>query len=240
MVMMWKLAGALLCGAFAAGAQAPAFEVASIKPAAPEATGQDVKRDPAGGIVLTNVNLRSLVIMAYQIQPFQLAGGPSWLRPRRFDIAAKAPAGARKDQTWAMLQTLLADRFHLAVHRETKEMPIFELVVAKGGLKIQPAHRAPSEADDSIITFAGRYKASMAQMSGLALVLSGMLGHRVVDRTNLDGRYDFQLEFARDESDSSRPSIYGALQDQLGLKLEPSKGAVDMIVIDRAELPSGN
>ncbi len=123
-------------------------------------------------------HLRTLVIMAYWIQPFQLAGGPSWLRPRRFDIAAKAPAGARKDQTWAMLQMLLADRFHLAVHREAKEMPIFDLVVAKGGLKIQPAHRAPGEADDSILTFAGRYKASMAQMSGLALVLSGMLGLR--------------------------------------------------------------
>jgi uncharacterized protein (TIGR03435 family) len=237
---MRKLAGILWLAAFAADAQPPAFEVASIKPAAADAKNQDIRRDPGGGIVVTNVNLRTLLIMAYNIQPFQLSGGPPWLRTRRFDIAAKAPAGARKDQTGAMLQALLADRFQLAVHRETKEMPIFELVAAKGGLKIQPAHRTPTEADGSLLTFPGRFKASMVPISSLARVLSGMLGHRVVDRTNLDGKYDFQVEFAEDDADSGRPSIYGALQDQLGLKLEPSKGPVEMLVIDRAELPAGN
>jgi uncharacterized protein (TIGR03435 family) len=115
------------------------------------------------------------------------------------------------------------------------------LTVAKGGLKIQPAHRTPTVADDFIQTFPGRMKALMASMEGLALTLSGTLGHPVIDRTNLDGRYDFQLEFAPENTAASdRPSIYTALQEQLGLKLETSKGPVQVIVIDRAELPAAN
>jgi uncharacterized protein (TIGR03435 family) len=180
-----------------AHAQPPAFEVASIKPAAPDATKMDIRRDPAGGIVLTNVNLRSLVMMAYQLQPFQLSGGPSWLRSRRFDIAAEAPPGAVKSQTWVMLQTLLADRFQLAIHRETRELPVFDLVVAKGGPRIQPAQQPPGGANDFIQTFPDRMKARMVSMADLALVLSGTLRHQVIDRTGLDGRYDFDLEFLR-------------------------------------------
>jgi uncharacterized protein (TIGR03435 family) len=221
-------------------AQNAAFEVASIKPSDPAAK-MDTQRDPAGGITLTNVNLRSLVLMAYNIQPFQLEGGPSWLRSARFDIVAKAPAGSVRTQTWAMLQTLLADRFHLEVRRETREIPVFELVVAKGGPKIHPIHRALTEADDSLQTDVGHIKSVGAPLSSLARVLSGNLGHNVVDRTHLDGRYDFQLEFApEDAADSDRPSLYTAIQQQLGLKLESTKGPVEIIVIDRAELPTAN
>lgn len=238
--MMLRLGQALFLAALAARAQSPAFEVASIKPAAADATGSDTHGDPGGGLVLTNVNLRSLVMMAYHLQPYQLSGGPPWLRSSRFDITAKAPAGARKDQTWLMLETLLADRFQLAVHRETRELPIFELVVAKGGLKIQPVHREPTIADGSLQTNGDHMKATMLPMSDVAGALSGMLGHQVVDRTNLEGKYDFQLEFAPEGADSDRPSIYAALQAQLGLKLESAKGPVEIVVIDRAELPTGN
>ena len=201
----------------------------------------NIRRDPAGGILLTNANLQTLVSMAYNIQSFQLSGGPPWLRSRRFDVVAKAPAGAAKSQTWVMLQTLLSDRFQLVVHRETRELPIFELLVAKGGPKIRPADREPSPADDFIQTFPGRMKAMMVSMSGLALTLSGTLGRPVIDRTNLQGMYDFQLEFAPENiADSDRPSINTALQEQLGLKLGTSKGPVQLIVIDRAELPTAN
>jgi uncharacterized protein (TIGR03435 family) len=233
---------ALIFAALATAADSPTFEVASIRPASRNAAAAtDIKRDPAGGILLANVNLRTLVMMAYNLQPFQLSGGPSWLRPKRFDVAAKAPANARKDQTWVMLQALLADRFKLVVHKETKELPIFELVVAKGGPKIQPAHREPSVADDFIQTHSGRMKALMVPMSDFALVLSSTLGRRVVDKTNLEGKFDFQLEFAPEkETDSDRPSIFTALQDQLGLKLEASRGPVEILVIDSAELPSEN
>jgi uncharacterized protein (TIGR03435 family) len=237
-----RLAGCWLFAILAAYAQTPAFEVASIKTSAPDAARTNIQRDPGGGILLTNVNLQTLVSMAYNVQSFQLAGGPAWLRSRRFDVDAKAPAGAAKGQTWVMLQTLLADRFQLTVHRETRELAIFNLVVAKGGPKIQPAHRAPGPADDFVQTFPGRMKALMVGMPGLALALSGVLGHQVVDRTNLEGKYDFQLEFAPENAaaDSDRPSLYTALQDLLGLKLETSKGPVNMIVIDRAELPAAN
>ncbi len=230
----------LLLTAFAAFAQPPAFEVASIKPVPPDAGKMDIRRDPAGGIVLANANLRTLVMMAYNLQPFQLSGGPPWLRSRRFDVSAKAPAGAAKSQTWVMLQTLLADRFQLAVHKETHELPIYELVIAKGGLKIQPAHRAPNPAEDFIQTFAGRMKARMVQMSGLALVLSSNLGRQVVDRTGLDSRYDFELNFAVNDSDTDHASIFTALQEQLGVRLEASKGPVTVLVIDHAELPTAN
>src|SRR5664279_1054163 len=107
--MTGRLAGCWLFAVLAAFAQTPAFEVASIKPFAPDATRKNIQRDPGGGIVLTNVSLQTLVSMAYNIQSFQLGGGPPWLRSRRFDMAAKAPGGAAKSQTWVMLQTLLAD-----------------------------------------------------------------------------------------------------------------------------------
>jgi uncharacterized protein (TIGR03435 family) len=129
----------------------------------------------------------------------------------------------------------------MAVHPETRDLQVFELMVAKGGLKIQPARRAPGPADDFIQTSPGRMKALMVSMSGLALTLSGTLGRQVIDRTELEGRYDFQLEFAPENAvDSDRPSINTALQEQLGLKLGTSKGPVRMIVIDRAELPAAN
>jgi uncharacterized protein (TIGR03435 family) len=228
--------------ALVAFAQNPAFDVASVKPSASDTARMNIQRDPAGGITFTNANLQTLIAMAYNVQSFQLAGGPPWLRSRRFDVMAKAPASAPKSQTWVMLQALLADRFQLEIHRETRELPIFELVVAKGGLKVQPAHRAPGPADDFIQTpRPGQMKALMVTMSGLALTLSSTLGRRVVDRTNLEDRYDFQLEFApSDAADSDRASIYTALQEQLGVKLEPAKGPVEMVVIDRAELPSAN
>ena len=237
--MNLRLGKALLAAAAAFG-QSPAFEVVSVKISNAENTASDVQRDPGGGIVLKNVNLRTLMLMAYNIQPFQLAGGPTWLRSKRFDIAARAPAGTRKDQTWVMLQTLLAERFQLTVHKETRELPVFEMTLAKGGLKIQPAHRVTSPAEGGVTTFVGGMKASMASMSSVALVLSGMLGHQVIDRTGVEGRYDFDFEYAPEGSDSGLPSIYSALQDRLGLKLETGKGPVEVIVIDRAELPAGN
>ena len=226
---------------FAVLAQAPpSVEVASVKPAAPNATGLDIRRDPAGGIVFSNATLRMLVNMAYNTQGFQLAGGPPGLLARRFDVVAKAPVGARKEQTWAMLQTLLAERFRLVVHRETRQMPVLELTVAKGGAKIRPAERQASVADGSAQTSPGRVKALRITMPDLAMVIAGVVGHKVVDRTGLDGRYDVELTFAVDEKDAERPSIYAAVQEQLGLRLVSSTGPVEMVVIDRVEMPGSN
>ena len=112
-----------------------------------------------------------------------------------------------------MLQTLLRRSLPTSHPPRTRELPIFELVAAEGGSKIQPASRAPGPADDFIQTSPGRMKALMVSMSGLALTLSGTVGRQVIDRTHLEGRYDFQLEFApEDAADSDRPSINTALQ----------------------------
>jgi bla regulator protein BlaR1 len=187
---IFVLAVAALC------AQPPAFEVASIKAVNTVTTASDIKRDPAGGLVMTNVNLRAMMITAYRIQPYQLSGGPPLLRNQRFDINAKAPPGLGRDQTWAMLQSLLADRFHLGAHRETKGLPVFDLVVAKGGLKTQPARRDPSSEDGTIQTFDNHVKFLMVPMADVARTLAGILNRPVIDRTNVEGKYDFQVDSA--------------------------------------------
>src|SRR5262245_38099408 len=110
----------LLTAAFAF-AQGPAFEVASVHHAEPGIKAMNIRRDPAGGISALNVNVRTLIVMAYNIQDHQLSGASGWIESERYDVIAKAPAGIKRTDTWAMLQTLLAERFHLAVHHETKE-----------------------------------------------------------------------------------------------------------------------
>jgi uncharacterized protein (TIGR03435 family) len=234
------VAAALLLAALAARAPSQALEVASVKPSEAVVRKMDIRRDEGGGIVMTNVDLRTMVLMAYNIQAYQLSGGPTWLRSKRFDVDAKAPATAQKRQTWVMLQALLADRFQLAVHRETRELPLLELVAAKGGARIQPVQRDPGPADDSVQNSAGRIQSRLAGMDYLALTLSGMLERRVIDRTGLTGKYDYDLRFASDDNDTEHPSLYAALLEQLGLRLENSKGPVEILVIDRAGIPAAN
>src|SRR5262245_28373165 len=124
--MMNQLA-LLAMAAVAACAQSPVFDVASVRPANPGIKGMNIRRDPAGGISASNVTLRMLIVLAYNIQDYQLSGAPGWIESERYDVIAKAPADARKNDTWPMLRALLAERFHLAVHRETKEIPLYEL-----------------------------------------------------------------------------------------------------------------
>ena len=243
--------------AIPAFAQPPAFEVASIKPAAPEARGMSLNRDPAGGIVGTNLNIRTLIILAYHVQDFQLSGGPAWIRTDRFDIAAKPPAGSPKDVTWPMLMTLLADRCKLVVHREFHELPIYSLVVAKGGSKLQPLNRPPNPSiDGAVRNGPGTMTATGLTMQDLGLSLSGMVRRKVTDRTGLSGRFDFKLEYTPDyelrPDDTGKPAVQQApqfpdrppllmaLEQQLGLKLEPAKGPVEVIVIDSIEKPTAN
>src|SRR5215475_1617211 len=116
----------------AAWPQFPTFEVASIRPAQGVAKSMSIRRDPAGGIVFANANLKTLVVMAFNIQDYQVAGAQGWMESERYDVTAKAPVDAKKSDTWRMLQALLADRFRLVVERETKLMPVYELLVAKG------------------------------------------------------------------------------------------------------------
>jgi uncharacterized protein (TIGR03435 family) len=231
-------------GAFAQ----PAFEVASVKPADLAATrGIDFRISSGGFLHTTNVTVVNLIDQAYSLKHYQLADGPGWLRSDRFDIEAKAQGDPSRAQILAMLQTLLADRFQLRVHREDREQSIYALVAAKRGPKLIE----PKEDDlpPSVrISFTGSpfekktyvlsgHKASLAMLAENL----GEAQRPVLDRTGIPGVFDFRLEFAADESKPEYgPSLFTAIQEQLGLKLESAKGQVLTLVVDHVEKPFSN
>jgi uncharacterized protein (TIGR03435 family) len=224
------------------------FEVASIKPFQGLAT--EVYLHVSGPkVTISEYGLLGLIMTAYKVEPWQVSGGPPWLESDRFNIAANAPGDGRPtdEQIQRMLQSLLADRFHLEVHREKRDRPIYALVIEKKGSKLQPGNsadatfRLASGARTVRMTFQKR------DMEFLAVQLSnsGGLGREVVNKTGLTGTYDFTLHWASGNDgnaspDSNEPGLITALQEQLGLKLEPQKAQVEMLVIDHAEKPSEN
>jgi uncharacterized protein (TIGR03435 family) len=229
------------------------FDVASIKPATPNAQQSVLLFMPGGGFRYTNTSLRALIQTAYGVQDYQITGGPGWTDSEKFDVEAKAEPAATnvtRDQVLSMVQSLLADRFKLKVHRDRKESSIYALVVAKDGLKIKqaadPAGGARGGANGRL---AG--KRSMPQFADL---LSRILRRQVVDRTGLSGVYEFSLEWVPDEAqyqayqdvpagppaNPSAPSLFTALQEQMGLQLDSARGPVDVFVIDEVARPSGN
>lgn len=246
----------------------PAFEVASIKRDVSGQPGPQYRIFP--GFTVQRATLKDLVTMAYGIHDFQLSGGPVWINSDRYNIEAKAEGPPVFSQEYRMLQlrrlqTLLEDRFNLAVHRETRELPVYELTVAKGGAKLQPPTCIPRASTDVTVAPGksmrdycgwggwgiGRYEFTDGNMSNLAGGLSGMLERIVVDKTGITGRFHLQLTFAPDDSvrrfpdlpappPGDAPNIFTALQEQLGLKLESAKGPVEVLVIDHVEKPSEN
>src|SRR6266850_6904773 len=214
----------------------PAFEVASIKPAPPQASGRVSTRmsENRGRLNYTNVSLRDVIGQAYHLQHGQISG-PPWIDTERFDIAAKIPAGAAMDQIPQMLQSLLADRFKLRSHSETKEQPVYALVAGKNGPKFQKAESSSGPRGGS-----GRGRAHVSgkfSMPRFADYLSDRLGRPVLDQTKLDGAYAITLDWVPDSSEESAsgPSIFTALQEQLGLKLVATKGPTTILVIDHVE-----
>jgi uncharacterized protein (TIGR03435 family) len=239
----------------------PAFEVATIKPSDPAARGRGFRRRPGGMLEAVNITLRNLITWAYNIQDHQLQGGPSWLDSDRYDVAARpesvagaadpGPGMASTDLLKLRTQALLADRFKLTFHRETREMPIYALLVARNGPKLQ---RAAGEGP-SIMGEPGGLTCQKVSMKLFAeMVLSRTMGRSVVDATGLDGEYDFKLKFSPDEqqprtadpntppvaADPASTALVVAVQEQLGLKLESRRGPVEVLIIDRAEKPSEN
>ncbi len=184
--------------------------------------------------------------MAYSVQDFQLAG-PEWLGSVKFDVVAKIPAGARKDQGPAMMLALLAERFHLAVHRESKEMPAYALVVGKSGPKLQQVEPGGTNMNNNGNNNSRQITAERVSMAALAETLARIVEHPVADRTGLQGVYKLKLEYTPDNAKSdgpegaAEPSIYAALQEQLGLKLQTQKLPVEVIVVDHVErVPTEN
>jgi uncharacterized protein (TIGR03435 family) len=226
----------------------PSFEVATIKPAAPSNDGHThINYPPDDRFSAQNITLSALMQWAYGMPENQILDGPSWLSSTRFDIQAKAdpdqikplnPEQAR-DLKHRMVETLFADRFHLKTHQETRVLPAYDLVVAKGGVKLQSSQSNGR----SIGTGRTHFNGEGLTMDFIAEELSKITGRVVVDKTNLTGRYDLKLQWASDDApatDDSAPSLFTAIQEQLGLKLEPAKEPVPVLVIDHVEQPTPN
>ena len=271
-------------GAPTTGSPPPSFEVASIKPNRSGDMRFMIMFRP-GRFTAKGTTLKGLVAIAYNVKDFQISGGPSWTSSERYDIDAKEPDAfaeqlqklppdQRGKQMGLMLQALLRDRFELKVSRATKDLPIYALVVAKNGPKLQEAKPGDTyqngiKAPDGkpigqpgmIRMGPGQFIGQGVTMAAIVGTLSQRLGRPVVDQTGLQGNYDITLQWAPDQAtagvpmgpvsgnpkpdgtpppENSGPSIFTALQEQLGLKLDSTKGPVDILVIDHIEKPTEN
>jgi uncharacterized protein (TIGR03435 family) len=241
-----------VCLSFAASAQQPAFEVASIRLSSYQGGPLRVTaRVDADGIDFSNVTPRLCIQRAYGVKPYQLTG-PDWINSERYMIVAKSAGAVPQDKILVMLQTLLTERFKLAIHREAKEMPVYALVVSKSGSKLKEATDGGATqigGDGDEIVF------ERASMQTLAGTLARSVNRPVIDATGLKGLYNFRLAWADDNSPNPNgpvagasgasdpadaPSVFTALQERLGLKLESRKAPVDALVIDHIERPSAN
>ena len=278
------LASAIAGAALVAQAP-PAFEVASIKPNN-SGDGRVMMENQPGRYIATNVSLRLLIRNAYQLQDFQITGGPSWLGSDRFDINAKVPdgmpppgppvPGAGPARLQLMIRSLLAERFKLVVHPETKNSPIYALILARSDGRLGTELKK-SETDCAAVFGAGRGRGAMpplpqpgdpmrcgirigpgnmavggSTLAQFANSLGMFAGRVVLDKTGLTGNYDINLTWTPDQmpnrppgapdlpANADGPSLFTAVQEQLGLKLDAQRGPVEMLVIDRAEKPVEN
>jgi uncharacterized protein (TIGR03435 family) len=219
-----------------------AFEVASIKPAPPQPMGSVSisRRTDQGRLTYSNVSLADMIQSAWRIPHGQISG-PDWMDSIRFDIAAKFPEGVDEKKAPEMLQTLLKERFALKLHEETKELPIYALVVSKNGPKLTKLEGENFGMSTNASNLKNHLSAK-TNMPEFAEYLSGRLDRPVRDRTGIEGGWQFELEWAADKApESDSPSLFTALQEQLGLKLTPSKGPVRLIVVDSiAKAPVDN
>ena len=189
------------------------------------------------------MTLAALIAYAYSRPSYEISGGPSWVEKDQFDIDARAPGNEEpsRDDIREMMRALLTERFNLKSHEETRSMPVFALILSKKGLKMKPGQ--PS-APQKYMLSGGRMTLIQSTNSPLQLLVNSLLysaGRPILDQTGLTGGFDYKLEF----SPSSQPdpvglSLFSALEEQLGLKLEPAKAPVSVLVIDEAAHPSRN
>jgi uncharacterized protein (TIGR03435 family) len=229
----------LACGVFAQTDPPPAFEAASIKPNNSTSGGSHTRTRPAY-LQAENVSLRNLITMAYKLRDYQLTG-PDWLRTERFDVVAKAKFGTPDDALLPMLQTLLAERFKLTAHPETKEFPVYKLVAMKGKFHLQSVDPAGgSSTNSSSDDKGGIMEAERITMERLADWVSTRMDRPVIDATGLAGAYNMKLNFSREseknDADTPKyPIVPLALQEQLGLRLEKGNAPIKMLVVDSVE-----
>ena len=235
--------------------QSAQFEVASIRRVPPNSLITMIGVSPSGSrLTIKAMSLANLISWAYGMKPWQVTGGPPWAGSQsdsaadtsRFDITCKAEGDAARstDEFRQMLQSLLADRFQLTVHRVLREVPVYALVVDRNGPKFRES--GPDSEHMLRMNGGGKIFASGASMTMLVDQFSNANGsdRPVIDATGLTGRYDFTLEYSNTRPgappDSTLPSVFTAMQEQLGLKLEPRRGSIEFISIDHAEPPSEN
>lgn len=247
----------------------PVFDVVSVKPHKSDDNMMRMQNTP-DGFRTTNFSLLSLIVSAYNVRQDMVSGGPSWIGTARFDVEAKV-AGPDVDtmkkltpeQRRSMFQALLADRFQLKLHTETKTLPVYELVVARGGPKLQASAPEPPPEPDakpdaapkarSMIRMSpGELTGERLPMSNIVAQLANVLHRTVIDKTGLTGRYELSLKWtpeeiamkagagAGDTGAETGPDIFTAVQEQLGLRLVSAKGQVDTLVVDHAEMPAEN
>jgi uncharacterized protein (TIGR03435 family) len=229
----------------------PAIEVASIKPSDPGITAMN-NHFSADRFTLIGYPLKSLIEQAYSLKDYQVLNAPEWTRSERWTLEIKTTAATNYAQKFQLLQPLMADRFRLKLRRETRTMPIYSLVIAKGGPKL----RAPDPNETGGVRYGNQIVARKYDITMLARSLAGELNMPVVDKTGLSGIYDFDLKWTPDPArpdfgdvhnpaelpapDPNRPEIFTAIREQLGLELKAEKGPVDVIVIDHVERPTPN
>ncbi|HEY4088149.1 MAG TPA: TIGR03435 family protein [Bryobacteraceae bacterium] len=229
------------------------FEVASVKPAA-STDGRSLVQAVSGRLTMRNLALRRMILIAWDVQDYQLVGDPEWVGSEHYDVQAKADSGASVQQMeQPMLQALLQDRFRLRLHREKRELPIYELSVSAGGVKLQQSREGACAdscgfhltADGLNRMLDGKGVTMEMLAANLSRTYNSSLGRNVIDKTGLTGAFDIHLTWTIDAlsslpTDLAGPSIRGALQEQLGLKLQATKGLVDVLVVDHLEKPSAN
>ena len=226
-------------GAYGQSAGEPEFEVASVK----RNTSGDHRSSThtsKGEVIMRNVPLKQCIERAYDIKDYALSG-PDWLTSERYDIVAKPPSNTQVEQLQLMLRRLLAERFQLKVHRESKVVSAYALVAGKNGPKLQ---QVEASGGSHMNSSRGQMTAQKVSMSQLADFLARQLDRPVVDRTEIKGVFDLKLEWTEESQSTdgaSGPSIFTAVQEQLGLRLQAQKLPVEILVVDNVEkVPTEN
>ena len=225
----------------------PVFAAASIK-LDPKADGADSENTP--GLLRAQMTLKRYIAYAYDVKDFQVKGGPNWIDLDHYDITAKLervdPQRPGDIQVREALQTLLAERFELTFHHESKEIGGYALMAAKGGFKLTPIADGDNHGTSSKGGLTRQLTATQVDMGRVAAFLARETGSPVDDQTHIPGVYTFTLEWARDDFKNSSPeqavlpSLFTALQEKLGLRLEARRVPVDLLIIDSAARPSEN
>lgn len=240
----------LLAAALSAGildAQTlPTFDVVSIRPNQTGSQNSNATRVTGNRYTGDNVSLVSLLRVAYGLQEYQIAGQPGWADLDRYDIVATLPDAATAADLPLLLQALLRDRFKLKVHREQRQAPVYVMTVMKSGHKLRPADPSQCKNPSGTCGFNGRptgVDGRSVSTAQLAVRLSRSIGMMVIDKTGLNGLFDIDLEWRVEDQfvgrgASASPTIFPAIQDQLGLRLDSGRDAVDVLVVDSAEQPA--